>query len=195
MGIYKNAAGVVLPDASPSGVPALAAAELQALLKSPVPLFTDRSTLASVSVDGTEDDLLTNTIAAGQLAANGDRIDFEYVLNGVTHATATRRYRAYFAGTKFTDSNNLASTTGHWAEMQGSIIRVSSTAVRVLFELVAVTDTTKQVIAVVMGKLDITDLDLSTALVFKVTGTAAGTGAAEGDILLHGGSLTYVPSP
>lgn len=165
------------------------------LAKSPVPLFTDRSTVASTSTDGTEDDLLTNTIPAGQLAANGDRIDFEYVLNGVTHATATRRYRAYFAGTKFTDSNNLAATAGHWAEIQGSIIRVSSTEVRVLFELVAATDTTKQVIAVVMGKLDITGLDLATALVFRVTGTAAGTGAAPNDIVLHGGSLTYVPAP
>lgn len=38
-------------------------------------------------------------------------------------------------------------------------------------------------------------LDLTEAQVFKVTGTAAGTGAAEGDILLHGGLLTYYPAP
>lgn len=161
----------------------------------PVALFADRSTLSSTSVDGTEDDLISNTVPAGRLANNGDRIDFEYVLFGVAHATATRRYRAYFAGTAFTDSNNLTATAGHWAEVQGSIIRVSATSVRVLFQLVAATNTTKQVIAVVMGKLDITDLDLTEAQVFKVTGTAAGTGAAEGDILLHGGLLTYYPAP
>lgn len=134
--------------------PALTPAEVQALAKSPVPLFTDAETVATTSTDGTEDDLLLNTIPAGTLAADGDRIEFEYVLNGAAHATATRRYRAYFAGTVFTDSNNLAATAGHWAEMQGSIIRVSATAVRVLYELVAATDTTKQPIAIVMGAAD-----------------------------------------
>jgi len=162
---------------------------------SPAPLFTDRSTVSTTSTDGTEDDLILNMVPAGRLAADGDRIDFEYSLYGVAHATATRRYRAYFAGTAFTDSNNLAATAGHWAEVQGSIIRVSATAVRVLFELVAATNTTKQVIAVVMGKLDITGLDLTETLAFRVTGTAAGTGAAPGDISLMGGVLTFYPAP
>lgn len=161
----------------------------------PVPLFTDFSTVASTSTDGTEDTLISNTIPAGRLANNGDRIDFEYSLAGATSPTATRRYRAYFAGTAFTDSNNLPATMGHWAEVQGSIIRVSATSVRVLFQLVAATNTTKQVIAVVMGKLDITSLDLDSALEFKVTGTAQGAGAAPGDITTFGGLLTFFPAP
>ncbi len=159
------------------------------------PLFADAATVSSTSTDGTEDDLLLRTVPAGSFAADGARVDFSYILFGVTHATATRRYRAYFAGTNFTDSSNLAATAGHWAEVSGSIIRVSSTSVRVLFKLIAATNTTKQVIAVVMGKLDITDLDFSTGLVFRVTGTAAGTGAAQGDISLHGGTVSAVKTP
>lgn len=159
------------------------------------PLFADAATTSSTSTDGTEDDLLLRTVPAGTFAADGARVDFSYLLTGATHATATRRYRAYFAGTNFSDSNNLAATAGHWAEVSGSIIRVSSTSVRVLFKLIAATNTTKQVIAVVMGKLDITDLDFSTGLVFRVTGTAAGTGAAQGDISLHGGTVSAVKTP
>lgn len=159
------------------------------------PLSSDAATTSSTSTDGTEDDLLLRTVPAGTFSADGARVNFSYMLAGVTHATATRRYRAYFAGTNFSDSNNLASTAGHWAEVSGSIIRVSATSVRVLFQLVAATNTTKQVIAVVMGKLDISDLDFSTGLVFRVTGTATGTGAASGDISLHGGTLTYISAP
>lgn len=159
------------------------------------PLFADAATTSSTSTDGTEDDLLLRTVPAGTFAADGARVDFSYLLTGATHATATRRYRAYFAGTNFSDSNNLAATAGHWAEVSGSIIRVSSTSVRVLFKLIAATNTTKQVIAVVMGKLDITDLDFTTGLVFRVTGTAAGTGAAQGDISLHGGTVSAVKTP
>lgn len=159
------------------------------------PLFADAATTSSTSTDGTEDDLLLRTVPAGTFAADGARVDFSYLLTGVTHATATRRYRAYFAGTNFTDSNNLAATAGHWAEVSGSIIRVSSSSVRVLFRLTAATNTTKQVIAVVFGKLDITDLNFSTGLVFRVTGTAAGTGAASGDISLHGGTVSAVKTP
>lgn len=137
-----------------------------------------------------EDDLYSDTIAAGQLAANGDKIVAQYALAFVSSATATRRVRAYFGGTSVFDSGALTFGSTGASDVWLTIIRESASVVRCIAEFVA-TGLTLQPIAIYTR---VTGLTLANTQVLKVTGEAAGVGAATDDVLCKLGYVEYKPA-
>lgn len=135
---------------------------------------------ASVGNTGTtETDLVSDSVAGGTLAANGDVIAARYAGSLVSSGTATRQLRAYFAGTLIFDSGALSvSTAGDWI-MDVTIIRVSASAARFSVALTL----TGASLGAYANVDEVTGLTLSGANTLKVTGQAAGVGAATNDLV------------
>lgn len=141
-------------------------------------LFNNVADVATTSVDGTENDLYSHTLAASTLAVDGDMVVQMEQVNFVTSGTASRRIRKYFAGTQIFDSGTLTLAAGGDFTLRTEIIRESSTVVRVT---VTVTTTSASTVPYVTYTR-ITGLTLSSTNILKATGVAAGAGAASGDI-------------
>jgi hypothetical protein len=133
---------------------------------------------ASTHTDGTEDTLYTDTVAASTFSAAGEKLVAEYAVVIVGSATATRRIQAYFGGSAILDSGSLTFASGGTAEIYITVIRESSTVVRVKAELVPSGITLQPIVTYTR----ITGLTLSATNILKITGSASGTGAASGDI-------------
>ena len=151
-------------------------------------LFVDYADAGNTTT--TETDLYTHSIAGGQLAANGDRIDVEWAGTFVSSGTATRQIRCYFGGTLFFDSGALTiSVSGAEWKVTGTITRVSATVVRCTFAML----TEGATLADYTQYTEVTGLTLANANTLKITGTAAGAGAATNDIVAKAGSMDYRP--
>lgn len=134
-----------------------------------------------------ETDLYSDTIAAGQLVSNGDKLDAQYGGVYVSSATATRQIRIYFAGTAIFDTGALTlSLSAAWTAYC-SIIRVSATVIRYMFSFT----TEGAALAAYTAVGELTGLTLSGTNILKITGQAAGVGAATNDIVAKLGSVTY----
>jgi hypothetical protein len=135
-----------------------------------------------------ETDLYSNLIAASQLAANGEKLEAKYGGIFVGHATATRQIRVYFAGTAIFDSTAiLIAANASWTVLI-SIIRVSSSVVRYMITLA----TQNAPLATYTSVGELTGLTLSGTNILKITGQAAGVGAATNDIVAKLGSIEWV---
>lgn len=136
-----------------------------------------------------ETDLYSDTIAAGQLANNGDKLEIEYGGIFVSSATATREVKIYFAGTAIFDTGALTlSLSSAWTAF-AKIIRVSATVVRYMVSFT----TEGAALAAYTAVGELTGLTLSGTTVLKITGQAAGVGAATNDIVAKLGSVVFVP--
>lgn len=128
----------------------------------------------------TETDLHTYTTPASTLSENGGKITAVYGGTFVSSATATRQMKVYFGGTAIFDSGALTiSATASW-DIKVTVIRVSSTVVR--YSVVMSTQNAALASYVSIGEL--TGLTLTNTNIIKVTGQAAGVGAATNDIVL-----------
>ncbi len=137
-----------------------------------------------------EDDLYSDTIAANKLSANGQKITAQYAGIFVSSATATRRLRTYFGGTLIYDSSALSlSTSADW-DMSVMIIRESSTVVRCSVKV----NTTTASSAPYTTYTRVTGLTLSGTNVLKITGEAAGVGAADNDLVAKLGFVEFRPA-
>lgn len=126
-----------------------------------------------------EDDLYTDTIAANVFGLNADAIVAQYSGTFASSATATRQLRCYFAGTLIYDSSALSlSVSADW-DMQVTVIRENSSAVRCMVTV----NTTTASAAPYAKYTRITGLTLSGTNILKITGEAAGVGAATNDIV------------
>jgi len=138
----------------------------------------------------TETDLYSDTIAAAQLSANGDKLEAEYGGTFVSSGTATRQIKVYFAGTAILDTGALTlSLSSAWV-IQATIIRVSSSVVRYMVSLT----TEGAALAAYTSAGELTGLTLSGTNILKVTGTAAGAGAASSDISALMGTVSFRPA-
>jgi hypothetical protein len=137
--------------------------------------FTDTST---TSTDGTENDLYSYTTVANTFAINGDSLHQVEHVQFVASATAARRFKKYFAGTLIWDSGALTLTLGGDFWVETTVIRQTSTSVRVSVNVV----TTSASSVPYTTFTAITGLTLTGTNVLKTTGIASGTGAASGDI-------------
>ena len=136
-----------------------------------------------------EDDLYSDTTAAGQLASNGDRLEIEYGGTFVSSATATRQIRIYFGGTLIFDTGALTlSLSAAWT-IYTTIMRVSSSVIRYMVSMT----TEGAALAAYTAVGELTGLTLSNTNVLKVTGESAGVGAADNDIVAKLGSVVYRP--
>lgn len=152
------------------------------------PLFDHFASVGNVGTG--EDDLYSDTTAAGQLATNGDKLEAEYGGTFVSSATATREIKAYFGGTMIFDTGALSlSLSAAWTAYV-SIIRVSSTVIRYMVSFT----TEGAALAAYTAVGEVTGLTLSGTNILKITGEAAGVGAATNDIVAMMGTISYVPA-
>lgn len=137
-----------------------------------------------------EDDLYSDTISAGQLSANGQKIVATYqgVFSGA--AASTQDLRIYFGGTKIYDSGALSIgvATNSWtAEI--TLIRVSSSVVRCSVAI----STDFATLFPYSKYTEVTGLTLSNTQILKLTGEAAGVGAGDNQVVAKLGYVQYVP--
>lgn len=134
-----------------------------------------------------EDDLYSDTVPAGQLANNGEKIDAEYGGIFVSSATATREIKFYFGGTMIFDTGALTlSLSAAWTAYV-TIIRESSSVVRCMVSL----QTEGAALAAYTAYTRVTGLTLANTQVLKITGEAAGVGAATNDIVAKLGTVIW----
>lgn len=137
-----------------------------------------------------ETDLYSDTIAAGKLAANGDRLEIEYGGVFVSSGTATREVKIYFAGTAIFDTGALTlSLSAAWTAYV-TIMRVSSSVVRYMISFT----TEGAALAAYTATGELTGLTLTNTAVLKITGQAAGVGAATNDIVAKLGYVAFRPA-
>ncbi len=138
-----------------------------------------------------ETDGYSDTLAAGQLATNDDKITIKEFGTSVTSAgTATRQWKKKFDGNTIFDSTALLlSTSGDWS-LVTEIIRVSSTVIR--YAVTLEIDGAPLPIYKSVGEL--TGLTLSGTNVMLTTLQAAGVGAATNDIVETMGNVFYTPN-
>lgn len=137
-----------------------------------------------------ETDLYSDTTAAGQLANNGDKINAEYGGVFVSSGTATREVRIYFAGTAIFDTGALTLSLSSAWTCYVTIIRVSATVIRYMVSFT----TEGAALAAYTAVGAVTGLTLSGTNIIKVTGQAAGIGAASADIVAKLGNVQYAPA-
>lgn len=137
-----------------------------------------------------EDDLYSDTIAAGQLSANGQKLEAHYGGVFVSSGTATRQIKVYFGGTAIFDSGALTLSLSSAWTIDVQIIRVSASVVRYRVNMT----TQGAALAAYTSAGELTGLTLSNTNVLKITGEAAGVGAATNDIVAKLSSVEWKPS-
>ena len=166
------------------------------IAKTPISLFNLYANISTTSTGGSFDDLQSVTIAAGQLAANGDRLLARWVGSAATHATATRQVRAVFGGTTVADTTAYVTGYGGVYVWDLEIVRVSSSVVRA-----SINGNNPAYSAVSTLPLpganytEVTGLTLANSQVLKITAAATATGAAAGDITGRSLTVSYFPAP
>ncbi len=164
--------------------------------KLPVSLFNLYADISTTSTGGSFDDLQSVTIAAGQLASNGDRLVARWVGSGVAHATATRQVRAVFGGTTIADTTAYVTAYGGIYVWDIEIVRVSSSVVRASINGNNPTYSALSALPFAgAGYTEVTGLTLANTQVLKITAAATGAGAASGDITGRSLNVTYFPAP
>jgi hypothetical protein len=156
----------------------------------PISCFDHYADAGNTSTNGTEDDLYSDTLVANTFLTNGDKVQAEYECEIVASATATRRIQAYVAGTNVLDSGTQTFTSGGSALIYVTIIRESSTVLRVMAEFVPSGITLQPVVKYTR----ITGLTLTSTQIVKITGIATGTGAAANDIVAKLGDIIRIPA-
>lgn len=132
-----------------------------------------------------ETTLYTDTISGGYLSVNGQKIEAQYGGLFVSSATATREIKIYFAGTVIFDSGALTLSISSAWTVYVSIIRVSSTKVRYMVSMT----TEGAALAAYTAVGELTGLSFPSDSILKITGQAAGAGAATNDIVAKMGSV------
>lgn len=162
----------------------------KASLKISGPLFDHFADGATTHTDGTEDTLYTDTVAAGQLATNGDMVRASYSVAYAGHALSTDQTQAYFGGTKVLDSGAINFATAGNASVRVEVIRETSTVVRVKAEFIPSGISLQPIVTYTR----VTGLTLSGTNILKITGIAASTNAAAGDITAKLGKVEFIPA-
>lgn len=138
-----------------------------------------------------ETDLYSDSILASTLGTNKDKIEARYAGEMVNSATATRQLRVYFGGTVIFDTGALSlSASSDW-DLEVLIIRVSSTVVRYTCKL----NLTGASLSAYCNVGELTGLTLSNANILKITGQAAGVGAATSDVVAKLGTVEWKAAP
>lgn len=154
-----------------------------------VSLFNHFADVSTTSTNGSFDTLYSDTIAAGQLTTNGDKLVAQYGGTIVQSVTATRDLRVAFGGTTIFDSGALTTNIAGAAwSINVFIIRVDAATVRckVVGSIDGVTTTTA------VNYASVGTLTLTGTQALAITAAAAGTGAASADITAKLGNVCYI---
>lgn len=136
-----------------------------------------------------EDDLYSYTTEASILSVNGDMLELDFGGTYVSSGTATREIKLWFGGTAIFDTGALTLSLSSAWNIYGVIIRVSATVVRYTISLT----TQGAALSAYTASGELTGLTLSNTNVLKLTGEAAGVGAATNDIVAKIGAVRWYP--
>lgn len=134
-----------------------------------------------------ETDLYSDTIPAGQLSANGQKIESEYGGTFVSSGTATREVKIYFGGTVIFDTGALTLGLSSAWTVYTCIMRVSASIIR--YSISFTTEGAALSAYTAVG--EVTGLTLSGTQIIKITGQAGGVGAATNDIVAKIGYVEW----
>lgn len=152
-------------------------------------LFDHFADVGNVGVG--EDDLYSDTLPAGLLAANGDKIRAHYAGSWVGHASDTRRMRWYFGGSLAYDTSAYATTNSAAFSVNVEIIRVSASVVRFsLNGAVPPFSSISPLPLTAAAYAEITGLTLANTQILKFTGEAV----ADNDIVASMGYAQFIPA-
>lgn len=170
-----------------AGIGYLLSLPIKNTIKDPVYIFTHFADAGNSTT--TETDLYSDTTLGGQLVTNGDKLEAEYGGIFVSSGTATRQLKMYFGGTLIFDTGTLTvSLAAAWTAYV-TITRVSATVIRYMISLT----TEGAALAAYTAVGEVTGLTLTNTNILKITGQAAGVGAATNDIVAKLGSVLYRP--
>lgn len=206
--IIATTSGLNLPSYSPSNRPFLIltddktvalssnvdsdlSAVIASAARAELSLFDD---FADVNNGTTvETDLITHTISAGKLATNGDKLFFDFAGNYTGAATATQQLRVKFAGTTIFDSGALSigAVTSTW-RATGMIIRVQGGTGAGIVRCIVEYASSNVALSVTSTYTAVGSLTLTGTNILKVTGQAAGVGAASNQITSKMGNISYL---
>lgn len=135
-----------------------------------------------------ETDLFTDTLPGSLLNTNGDKVTAAYGGTFVSSASATRQIRAYFGGTQIFDTGTLSISAGADAwTINVMALRDTSSSVRC--------NVWANVTGAALNAFDaytlVSGLTLTNQQVLKITGQAAGVGAATNDIVAKLGYVEW----
>lgn len=135
-----------------------------------------------------DDDLYSDTLPASTFNTNGDKVSAMYQGIFVGAAASTQRLRVYCAGTNIYDSGALAIgvATNNWT-LRVEVIRESSSVLRCSVSV----STDFATLFPYSAYTRITGLTLTNTQVLKVTGEAAGAGAANDQIVAKFGYVEW----
>lgn len=152
--------------------------------------FDHTTDIGNTTVLGADDNLYSDTIAASTLGTNADKITAYYGGIFVSSGTATRKIKVWFAGTAIFDTGALTvSLSAAWT-IYVDIIRVSATVIRYMISLA----TEGAALSAYTAVGELTGLTLSNTNILKITGAAAGVGAAANDIVAKMASIGWCPA-
>ena len=153
-----------------------------------IPLFAHYTTSGTSSV--AETDLYSDTLAAGQLAANGDTIYVDFTTQYAPGA-ATRRVRLYFGGTVIYDSTAIAGPGNSTLTGRATIVREDASTVRCSVQIVV--SAAGYSTSTVASYTRITGLTLSNTQIVKLTGQSSVVTAD--NITAVSEVVSYLPAP
>jgi lysophospholipase L1-like esterase len=143
---------------------------------------------ATVNNSGTsETDMYTKTVAANQMAANGNTINFEAWGIVTNDATNTIEIKAYWGGSSFMTTGAITAAGGTW-RMTGYIVRTGTNAGKVFAEITVPTASAKIYQG---GSLYSGSFDYTTTNIFKITATAGGATGGSNDISAEYWKITF----
>jgi hypothetical protein len=138
------------------------------------------------NVGSTETNLYSDSLAAGQLAANGDKLFAKYAFILTTASNCQPLIKIYFGGNLILSSFGPLAIGPSWAELDLFIIRDSATTVRAVAKIVIGGTQGSDCLAI-----KITGLTLSGAVTLLVTGQAIGSSAANNTVVAISGEVEY----
>lgn len=154
----------------------------------PTMLFFHASDSGNVTTG--ETDLYSDTTLANTFAADGAMIDAIYA-GSWQSGTSTKQIRIYFAGDVIFDTGTLSlSLSSAWVA-NVRIVRQNSSSYRATVELT----TEGAALAAYTSISGAGGHTWSTTNILKITGQAAGVGAATNDIIAQMGSVRLFPAP
>jgi hypothetical protein len=143
-------------------------------------LFQHYADVGSVGV--AETDLYSDSVPGATLGSDGSSLSARYA-GTFFNSASTKRIRVYFAGTLIFDSGALTVTaTADW-DVSVMIIRESNTVARCTVSVNLTNASTGDF----ANYVRVTAIDFTTALILKITGTAAGGAAANNDVMASSG--------
>lgn len=154
-----------------------------------IPLFAHYTTSGTSSV--AETDLYSDTLAAGQLAANGDTIYVDFTTQYPGGGASTKRVRLYFGGTAIYDSTGVASPGNSTLTGRATIVREDASTVRCSVQIVV--SAAGYSTSTVASYTRITGLTLSNTQIVKITGQSSVVTA--NDITAVSEVVSYLPAP